>query len=131
VLGYARPYSGPIAWFLGLVVIESVLVVATPLLLKSLIDDGIYPRDSAVVVRLSLIVAGIAVVSGALTLVERWFSARIGEGLIYDLRTQVFGTCCASRSPSSPGPRPGPWSAGSTTTSSVPSRPSRRCCPAW
>ena len=90
VLGYARPYSGPIAWFLGLVVIESVLVVATPLLLKSLIDDGIYPRDSAVVVRLSLIVAAIAVVSGALTLVERWFSARIGEGLIYDLRTQVF-----------------------------------------
>ncbi len=79
-----------IAWFLGLVVIESVLVVATPLILKSLIDDGIYPKDSALVVRLSLLVAAIAVVSGALSLVERWFSARIGEGLIYDLRTEVF-----------------------------------------
>ena len=90
VLGYARPYKVQIAWFLGLVVIESVLVVATPLILKSLIDDGIYPKDSAVVVRLSLLVAAIAVVSGALSLVERWFSARIGEGLIYDLRTEVF-----------------------------------------
>ena len=55
-----------------------------------LVDDGIYPKDSGVVVRLSLLVAAIAVVSAALTLVERWFSARIGEGLIYDLRTQVF-----------------------------------------
>ena len=61
VMGYARPYKVQIAWFLGLVVIESLLVVATPLLLKSLIDDGIYPKDSAVVVRLSLLVAAIAV----------------------------------------------------------------------
>ncbi|HET6969066.1 MAG TPA: ABC transporter ATP-binding protein [Ornithinibacter sp.] len=90
VLAYARPYKVQIAWFLALVVVESLLVVATPLLLKSLIDDGIYPKDSAVVVRLSLMVAALAVVSGALTLVERWFSARIGEGLIYDLRTEVF-----------------------------------------
>jgi ATP-binding cassette subfamily B protein len=90
VIGYARPYSVAIGWFLGLVVVESVLVVATPLLLKSLIDDGIYPKDSALVVRLSLLVAGIAVLGAALTLVERWFSARIGEGLIYDLRTEVF-----------------------------------------
>jgi ATP-binding cassette subfamily B protein len=90
VLGYARPYKVAIAWFLGLVVVESVLVVATPLLLRSLIDDGIYPKNSALVVRLSLLVAAIAVLGGVLTLVERWFSARIGEGLIYDLRTEVF-----------------------------------------
>ncbi|MGG5257194.1 ABC transporter ATP-binding protein [Phycicoccus avicenniae] len=90
VLGYARPYKRAIAWFLGLVVVESALVVTTPLLLKAIIDDGIYPKDSGVVVRLSLLVAAIAVVGGVLTLVERWFSARIGEGLIYDLRTEVF-----------------------------------------
>src|SRR6187200_2189654 len=90
VMAYARPYKVQIAWFLGIVVIESVLVVASPLLLKSLVDDGIYPKDSAVVVRLSLVVAAIAVLGGVLTLVERWFSARIGEGLIYDLRTEVF-----------------------------------------
>ncbi|HYN67193.1 MAG TPA: ABC transporter ATP-binding protein [Ornithinibacter sp.] len=90
VMGYARPYKVQIGWFLGLVVVESVLVVATPLLLKSLVDDGIYPQDSALVVRLSLLVALIAILGAGLTLVERWFSARIGEGLIYDLRTEVF-----------------------------------------
>ena len=90
VLAYAAPYKTQIAWFLGVVVIESVLVVASPLLLKSLVDDGIYPKDSAVVIRLSLLVALIAILGAGLTLVERWFSARIGEGLIYDLRTQVF-----------------------------------------
>ena len=90
VMGYARPYKVQIGWFLALVVVESVLVVATPLLLKSLVDDGIYPQDAAVVVRLSLLVALIAILGAGLTLVERWFSARIGEGLIYDLRTQVF-----------------------------------------
>ncbi|HET7820010.1 MAG TPA: ABC transporter ATP-binding protein [Ornithinibacter sp.] len=90
VLAYAAPYKVQIGWFLGVVVIESVLVVASPLLLKSLVDDGIYPKDAAVVVKLSLLVALIAVLGAGLTLVERWFSARIGEGLIYDLRTQVF-----------------------------------------
>ncbi len=90
MLAYATPYKVQIGWFLGVVVIESVLVVASPLLLKSLVDDGIYPKDAAVVVRLSLLVALIAVLGAGLTLVERWFSARIGEGLIYDLRTQVF-----------------------------------------
>jgi len=90
VMGYATPYKVQIGWFLGIVVIESVLVVASPLILKSLVDDGIYPKDSTVVIRLSLLVALIAVVGAGLTLVERWFSARIGEGLIYDLRTQVF-----------------------------------------
>ena len=90
VVGYARPYKVQIGWFLGIVVLESLLVVASPLILKSLVDDGIYPKDAAVVVRLSLLIALIAVVGAGLTLVERWFSARIGEGLIYDLRTQVF-----------------------------------------
>ncbi|MEO6789616.1 MAG: ABC transporter ATP-binding protein [Ornithinibacter sp.] len=91
VVGYAAPFRKQIAVFLGLVMVDAVLIVATPLLLKSLIDDGIVPKDSGVVVRISLLVAGLALVGGALTLVQRWFSARIGEGLIYDLRTEVFG----------------------------------------
>jgi ATP-binding cassette subfamily B protein len=90
VLGYARPYRTWIAIFLGIVVVDSLLSVATPLLLKSLIDDGVIPKQADVVVRISLIVAAIAVVDGIATLLERWLSARIGEGLIYDLRTEVF-----------------------------------------
>ena len=91
VLDYARPYSRQIVVFLVLVVVSSALVVAVPLLLKAIVDDGISQDDRGLVVRLSLLVAGLALVTAALTLVQRWYSSRIGEGLIYDLRRQVFG----------------------------------------
>ena len=91
VLGYARPQSRRIGVFLVLVVIGAVLVVATPLLLQRLIDDGVIAGDSDLVVRIALIVAGVAVLEAVLTMVQRWFSSRIGEGLIYELRTEVFG----------------------------------------
>ena len=90
VLGYARPYRGRIAAFLAVVVVDAVLVVATPLLLKRIVDDGVVPQNSALVVRLALIVAALAVADGVLTVTQRLHSSRIGEGLIYDLRTQVF-----------------------------------------
>ena len=91
VLTYAAPYRAAIITFLIVVVVDSVLVVTVPLLLKSLVDDGVIPKDSSVVVRLAIVVAGIAVLDALLTVVSRWYSARIGEGLINDLRTQVFG----------------------------------------
>lgn len=91
VLGYAQPYTRRIVLFLALVVVDALLVVATPLLLKSLIDDGVLARDAGHVVRVALLVAAIAIVDAGVLLVERWASARIGEGLILDLRTQVFG----------------------------------------
>ncbi len=91
VLAYARPYRAQIAVFLVLVTASALLVVATPLLLKRIIDDGVATGDRALVVTLSAIVALIALGEAGLTLVQRWYSARIGEGLIYDLRTDVFG----------------------------------------
>jgi ATP-binding cassette subfamily B protein len=90
VMSYARPYKSQILVFLVLVILDSALVVATPLLLGQIVDKGVTPRRSDVVVRLSLIIAVLAVLDGALTLVQRWYSSRIGEGLIFDLRTQVF-----------------------------------------
>jgi ATP-binding cassette subfamily B protein len=90
VMRYAGPFRREIAVFVVLVVIDSALVVATPLLLKELVDRGIIPRDRQVVITLALLVAALAVANGVLTLVQRWYSARIGEGLIYNLRTEVF-----------------------------------------
>ena len=90
VMAYARPYRREILVFVALVVVTSALVVATPLLLRKLIDDGVTPKNRTVVIELSLLVAALAVAEGVLSLVQRWYSARIGEGLIFDLRTQVF-----------------------------------------
>ena len=91
VLGYADRYRGQIAVFLVLILIDAALVVATPLLLGKVVDDGVIPGNRSVVITIAIVLAGLALVDAALALVQRWFSARIGEGLIYDLRTQVFG----------------------------------------
>ena len=90
ILSYARPYRKDLAIFLAMTALAAVATVAVPLLLKTIIDDGILARDMAVVIGVAAIVAGLALVSAILSLGQRWFSARIGEGLIYDLRTQVF-----------------------------------------
>jgi ATP-binding cassette subfamily B protein len=91
ILAFAGPYRRQIWSFLALVVVAACLVVATPLLFQRIVDDGVLAGDRGVVVTIALIIAGLAIVEGALTLAQRWYSARIGEGLIYDLRTQVFG----------------------------------------
>src|SRR5690606_20983284 len=90
VLGYAKPFTRTIIAFPVLVAHGSVTVVAGPLLLQRLIDDGVIPQDRQVVITISLLVAAIAIVEAGTTLVQRWLSARIGEGLIHHMRTQVF-----------------------------------------
>ncbi|MER7210246.1 ABC transporter ATP-binding protein [Streptosporangium sp. NPDC000239] len=90
IAGYARPFTRHILAFLTLVVAGSVIVIVNPLLMKAIIDDGITPGRSGVVVTLAGVIAALAVADAALTLAQRWFSARIGEGLIYNLRTEVF-----------------------------------------
>ena len=90
VLGYARGMRGLITGFLVLVAISSMTVVAPPLLLQRLVDDGVTPGDRQVVTTLALLVAAVAVVEAVTTLMQRWLSSRIGEGLIYRLRRQVF-----------------------------------------
>jgi len=90
VAAFARPYTRQIIGFLVLVVLDAMLVVATPLLFKTIIDEGVATGNSRLVVILALIVAGLAFVEAAFTLAQRWYSSRIGEGLIYDLRVRVF-----------------------------------------
>ncbi len=90
ILGYATPYRGSIIGFLILVVVGAVLTVATPLLFKAIVDDGITPGNKTVVIELSILVAVLAILAALAGLAMRWFSSRIGEGLIFDLRSQVF-----------------------------------------
>ena len=91
VLGFARPHRRIIATFLAITVVDACLVVVTPLLVQRLVDDGIVGRDGSLVTWLALAMAGVAVIGAVLSVIGGWFSSRIGEGLIFDLRTQVFG----------------------------------------
>ncbi|WP_263247025.1 ABC transporter ATP-binding protein [Saccharopolyspora rosea] len=90
ILRYARPYARDIVPFLLLVAGSAVIGVVNPLLFKAIIDNGIVPRDLGVVVWLAVAVAGVALLEALFSLLQRWYSARLGEGLIYDLRSEVY-----------------------------------------
>lgn len=90
IFSFAQPYRLYLTIFLITVVIDAFLVVATPLLLRQLIDDGVIPKNGELITRLAFIVGLLAVADAIMSIIGRWFSARIGEGLIYDLRSQVF-----------------------------------------
>lgn len=90
ILTYARPYKVIIGFFLFTLVIASVMSVAQPLLFRRIVDQGITPGNAAIVTWTAILIALLAIGDSALGLVSRYFSARIGEGLIFDLRTQVY-----------------------------------------
>jgi ATP-binding cassette, subfamily B, bacterial len=90
IAAYARPYRLHLAIFLLATAVDAVITVVNPLLLRQIIDHGILTHDEAVVIGLAVAVGAVAIFDAGLGFAIRWFSARIGEGLIYDLRTQVF-----------------------------------------
>src|SRR6516165_6866327 len=90
IAGYARPYRLDLVIFLTLTALSAVIAVAVPLLLQTIIDRGILKGNQEVVLWVAGAVAGLAVLGAVLSFATRWFSARIGEGLIYDLRTEVY-----------------------------------------
>jgi ATP-binding cassette subfamily B protein len=90
IAAYARPYRVHLAVFLLATSVDAVITVVNPLLLRDIIDHGILARNDRVVILIAVAVAAVAIFDAFLGFVIRWFSARIGEGLIYDLRTQVF-----------------------------------------
>jgi ATP-binding cassette subfamily B protein len=91
ILGVARPYRKELTFFLALVVGSSLIGVVTPLLAGNIINRIASLEGTAGdIVRIALFIAGLAVLDAAISLATRWYSARIGEGVIYDLRSRVF-----------------------------------------
>jgi ATP-binding cassette, subfamily B, bacterial len=88
---YARPYRWALAVFLFGTSLDALITVVNPLLLRDIIDHGIIPKNETVVIVAAIAVGVVALLDAGLGFMNRWFSARIGEGVIYDLRTQVFG----------------------------------------
>ena len=90
ILTYAKPYRLWLSLFLIVTILDALITVVNPLLLRAIIDKGILGHDLAIVIGIASAVAAVAVFDAFLGFAIRWYSSRIGEGLIYDLRTQVF-----------------------------------------
>jgi ATP-binding cassette subfamily B protein len=91
IAGYARPYRLDLVIFLVAAALDAVVNVTYPLLVAVVIDQGVLHKNSGVVIGVAAAVAGLAIFDAFLSVVQRYFTSRVGEGLIYDLRTQVFG----------------------------------------
>ena len=90
IMGFALPYKVSLSLFMITVIIDAFLIIATPLLIKQLIDYGVIPGNDSLVTKLAAVVALIAILDAVFSMIGRWFSSRIGEGLIFDLRKMVF-----------------------------------------
>jgi ATP-binding cassette subfamily B protein len=90
VLRLARPYRGQLIGFVVTVVLAAVISAVPPLILRALIDTAIPEKDRGLVGLLAFGAVFLALLNAGLTLVQRYYSARIGEGLIFDMRTALF-----------------------------------------
>ncbi|MFI6353826.1 ABC transporter ATP-binding protein [Streptomyces sp. NPDC050743] len=90
IAAFARPHRAGIVRFVVLGVVTALLAVATPVLAGRVVDAIVAGHDSGTVVRLSLLIALVALAEAALGILGRRLSATLGEGLILDLRTAVF-----------------------------------------
>src|SRR6202050_1455988 len=90
IMDYARPYRLDLAIFLLAAVLDAVITVTVPVLLGVVIDRGVLPKNVGIVLGIATIVAALAVFDASLNLVQRWYTGRVGQGVIYDLRTEVF-----------------------------------------
>ena len=89
-LAFADRYRTTLVGFLLLSVVTAVLGVASPVLAGDVVDAITAGGDAALIVRLALLIAAVALVDAVLQVVTKWTSASLGEQVIYDLRTRVF-----------------------------------------
>jgi ATP-binding cassette subfamily B protein len=90
IAGFAKPHTRNLILFVIVSIVTAALAVATPVLAGRVVDAIVEGDSKRVVIRLAVLIAGIAVVEAGLGLVSRWLSSSIGEGLIFDLRTSVY-----------------------------------------
>ncbi|HEX3590233.1 MAG TPA: ABC transporter ATP-binding protein [Pseudonocardiaceae bacterium] len=91
MLRFVAPYRWILAGFLAVVIVDAVISVLNPLIYREIINGGILGQNAGLVVKLALLLGGLAVFDAGLSILQRWVSATVGESLIYDLRTGVFG----------------------------------------
>jgi ATP-binding cassette subfamily B protein len=90
VLGYSRPYRWQIVAMLVLILVSAGLTLLTPLLMRDLVDRTIPSGDVRRLVGLSLAILLIPALGGVLNVFQRRLNARVGEGVIFDLRTALY-----------------------------------------
>ena len=90
VWSFARPYRATIGLFLTAILIAALLALVPPLVVREILDNAIPQGDRRLIVWLASAAVVSALADAALQILQRWCSARIGEGLIADLRIALY-----------------------------------------
>jgi ATP-binding cassette subfamily B protein len=90
IVRFAAPYRRMLSVFLVLIVLDAVIGTVNPLIYRDIINKGILGKDTSLIVGLAALVAGLALIDAGLSLFQRYLSARVGEGLIFDMRSKVY-----------------------------------------
>jgi ATP-binding cassette subfamily B protein len=90
VLTMTRPYRAHLIGFVVTVVLGAVVAVIPALLFRALLDDAVPSSDQTLVLVLASAAVAVALSTALLNLLQRWYSAKVGEGLIYDMRVALF-----------------------------------------
>lgn len=90
ILKFAAPYRTYLIIFLILIILDAAIGVVNPLLYKTIIDKGILGKNTDLIIKVAFLVGFLSIADAILSFAQRYFSARIGEGLIFDMRTKVF-----------------------------------------
>ena len=90
VLAYGRPYRRDLIVVLVTILIISLLTLVPPLLMRDLIDRAIPEKNIRLLTFLGIGMVAVPIVNTAVGTLQRWKSARAGEGIIFDLRRQLY-----------------------------------------
>jgi len=87
---FARPYRPAIIGFLVSILLAALVALVPPFAFRRILDSAIPSGSHRSITILAAVVVAAALADAALAVLQRWWSARIGEGLIYDLRVALF-----------------------------------------
>jgi len=90
IMPYAKPYRWKLTLLLSACAVDAIITALSPLMLGLVINDGIIPGRIRIIIGLALGIAGLGILDALVNYIQARLSARIGQGLIYDLRTKIF-----------------------------------------
>jgi len=89
-LAFATPYAGLLSLFLLVVIVNATIGIATPLIYREIINNGMLKGNLSIIIRLAFLSAGLGLLDGVLGMTQTYLSSRIDAAIVLSLRAKLF-----------------------------------------